>query len=154
MVLPPPFAFLKPGELIDGDLQLKLKETVHPMLGRAPAYRFDMRRLPDGSRIGRIELRIGMTNDLVMYTGHIGYRVDPAFRGQRYAARGCLLLAGFARQHGHREIWITCDPDNAASFRTCELTGAEFLGVVPVPKHHLFYKAGSKEKCRFRLTLE
>jgi tagatose 1,6-diphosphate aldolase len=153
MQLAPPFRFLDPGELREGDLRLVLKETVLPMASRPAAYRFEMRRLPDGARMGRIELRIGQTQDLILYTGHIGYRVDPQYRGHRYAARSCVLLADLARRHGHAEIWITCDPENLSSRRTCELTGAIFEGIVPLPEHHFFYKAGSRSKCRFRLPL-
>src|SRR4051794_11784590 len=105
----PPFAFLAPGELVDQDLRLILRETVPPHAGRAAAYRFEMRRVPDGARLGRIELRVGDSQDLRMYTGHIGYRVDPLHRGNHYAARGCKLLTALARAHGMAEIWITCD---------------------------------------------
>ena len=153
MQLPPPFQFLDPGELREGDLRLVLVETVLPMSGRAAAYRFSMRRVEDGERLGRIELRIGQTKDLVMYAGNIGYHVDPPYRGHRYAARSCKLLASLARRHGHSEIWITCDPENAPSRRTCELAGGVFEGIVPLPSHHVMYKAGSRNKCRFRVTV-
>lgn len=145
-----PFVFLNPGDLRDGDLRLVLKETAPPDAGRAAAYRFSMRRLPDGAKLGRIELRLGMSEDLIFYTGHIGYCVEPGFRGHRYAARSCRLLLELARRHEMPEIWITCDPDNLASYRTCELAGGEFVSTVPVPESHPFYQAGSTAKCRFR----
>jgi tagatose 1,6-diphosphate aldolase len=153
MQLAPPFVFLDPGELCEGDLRLVLRETVLPTAGRAPAYRFDMLRLPDGAKLGRIELRIGTTHDLLMYAGHIGYRVEVGHRGHRYATRSSLLLAAFARRHGLTDLWITCDPENLPSRRSCELTGAIFEGIVPLPTHHIMYKAGSRTKCRFRLPL-
>ena len=148
-----PFVFQSPGDLGDSEFHLVLRETVPAMSGRAPAYRFEMRRRTDQCRLGRIELRIGETHDLLFYTGHIGYRVEPAQRGHRYAARSCRMLAPFFQKHGFSELWITCDPDNAASRRTCELAGGIFEGIVPLPKHHIFYKAGSREKCRFRIPL-
>jgi predicted acetyltransferase len=145
------FTFYPPGELRDGDLQLVLRETAAPSGGWVPAYRFDMVRLPEGVKAGRIELRVGFTPDIVTYTGNIGYRVEPAFRGHRYAARACRLLIDLARKHGLPELWITCDPDNLASRRSIELTGAEYVSTVPVPEDHSFYKSGSRAKDRFRL---
>ena len=35
------------------------------------------------------------------------------------------LLLPLARRHGLQTVWITCNPDNWASRRTCELAGAE-----------------------------
>lgn len=149
-----PFRFLAPGELSDGEFKLVLRETLPAMSGRCPAYRFEMRRLADYARLGRIELRVGQTQDLFLYTGHIGYRVEVNFRGQRFAARSCRLLASLALRHGLPELWITCDPDNAASRRSCELAGAIFEGIVTLPTQHVFYKSGSRAKCRYRLPLK
>lgn len=147
------FCFLAPGELGDEEFKLVLRETMPAMAERCPAYRFEMRRRADGARLGRIELRVGRTQDLFLYTGHIGYRVEAPFRGRRYAARSCRLLAPLAMRHGLPELWITCDPDNAASRRSCELAGASFEGIVTLPTQHVFYIAGSRAKCRYRLAL-
>jgi tagatose 1,6-diphosphate aldolase len=49
-------------------------------------------------------------------------------------------------------LWITCDPDNAASRRSLELAGAEFMEVVDVPEDCGIRKYGGKlRKCRYRL---
>ena len=37
---------------------------------------------------GRISLRLG-ESPCVYYFGHIGYHVDPPYRGKRYARRAC-----------------------------------------------------------------
>ncbi len=153
MFLAHSFAFLNPGDLSDGEILLCLHETIPPIGVRAPSYRFHIRRAEDRAKAGRIELRVANTSDILLYAGHIGYHVDTAFRGRHYAARACRLLYDLARRHGLREIWITCDPDNLASRRTCELAGASFVSIVAVPEYHPFYKAGSHAKCRFRLDL-
>ncbi len=147
------FTFLNPGELRDGELRLVLREVIPPMANRPPGYRFEMRRYPDGEKLGRTELRIGSTPDLLCYTGQIGYCVEPDHRGHRYAARSCQLLRSLAKLHRMTEAWITCDPDNAASRRSCELAGAEFVAIVTVPVDHPIYRAGGREKCRYRLPV-
>ncbi len=150
------FHFHEPGPLRDGDLELVLVEQYrgNPAIGYVPTYRFEMRRAGSPERIGNIELRVGDTQHLRMYGGHIGYAVAPAYRGHRYAARACRLLLPLARRHGLRELWITCNPDNWASRRTCELAGAELVEIVDLPEDTDMYQRGERQKCRYRLALE
>jgi tagatose 1,6-diphosphate aldolase len=102
---------------------------------------------------GGISLRVGNNPDLEMYGGHIGYNVYPPVRGNHYAERACRLLLPLARAHGLRRIWITCNPDNFASRRTCERLGCRFAEIVPVPPEHPLYQRGDIEKCRYWLDL-
>ena len=91
----------------------------------APGYTFWMRIRPltpdprleplPATMAGSISLRLGHSPNLDMYLGHIGYHVLPPARGHRYALRACRLLLPLARMHGHRQLWITCNPENAAS---------------------------------------
>jgi tagatose 1,6-diphosphate aldolase len=108
--------------------------------------------------VGSIELRVGHTEEVDGWLGHIGYGVDPAYRGQRYAARSCRLLLPLACRHGLNPLWITCDPDNLASRRTCEILGAELVDIVAIPpgtfNHTAFEMMGETHKCRYRLALE
>jgi predicted acetyltransferase len=83
----------------------------------------------------------------------VGYSVKPEHRGSRYASRAVRLLIPIARQEGLNPLWITCDPENAASRRTCELAGGEFIEIVAVPPTCIIYRNGHREKCRYRLTL-
>lgn len=149
------FEFYDPGQLIDGNLVLSLVETYpgDPRRDYVPAYRFRMTL--DGQRyeIGRIELRVGNTERIVLYAGHIGYRVLPMYRGHHYAARSCRLLLPLARRHGLNPLWITCNPDNYASRRTCELAGATFVEIVDLPEDNEMYQMGERQKCRYRLDL-
>jgi tagatose 1,6-diphosphate aldolase len=102
---------------------------------------------------GTISLRIGNTADLELYAGHVGYGVYPPARGHHYAERACRLLLPIARAHGLRRLWITCNPDNYASRRTCERLGARFADVVAVPASHPLFQRGDKEKCRYWIDL-
>lgn len=149
------FEFHDPGELIDGDLQLILEETrpANTAKGHAPEYRFKMVLASQEEKIGGINLRVGDTEHLAKYAGHIGYGVEPEHRGHRYAARSVRLLLPLARHHGLQALWITCNPDNAASRRTCELAGAEFIEIVDVPEDTDIYQRGERQKCRYRLDL-
>jgi tagatose 1,6-diphosphate aldolase len=143
-----------PGQLVDGDLELVLVgETKSGLSPFAPIYRFRMVLPGQQGHIGRIQLRVRNTHHTLMYEGHVGYRVFPEYRGHRYAARACRLLVPLARRHGMEALWITCDPDNAASRRTCELAGAQLVEIVDVPEESDMYLRGVRQKCRYRIDL-
>jgi tagatose 1,6-diphosphate aldolase len=121
----------------------------------APAYHFWMKVA--GSRsalpiVGGIVLRLGDNPNLQRIAGHIGYHVYPFARGHHYAEIACRLLLPLAKTQGLDPLWITCNPDNWASRRTCERLGAQFVEIVPVPPEHPLYPR-EKQKCRYRLGL-
>ena len=137
----------------DGDLRLALGR-VDPADGSrwsVPAYRFVM--LLGAVRAGMISLRGGDNERRGRYAGQGGFAVDPPFRGQRLAERATRLLLPLARVHGLDPLWLTCDPDNAASIRTLEGLGAVFVERVDLPPDYDRYAAGERQKLRFRLDL-
>jgi tagatose 1,6-diphosphate aldolase len=103
--------------------------------------------------LGAIRLRAGWTRHIELYAGHIGYAVHEVHRGHRYASRSVRLLMPLARGLGLDPLWITCDPENAASRRSLELAGARFVEIVNVPEDCIIYKSGHPQKCRYRLAL-
>ncbi|MGL4608251.1 MAG: GNAT family N-acetyltransferase [Trueperaceae bacterium] len=103
--------------------------------------------------VGKIDLRLGYTPKTENYYGHIGYSVDEKFRGHHYAAKACLLLKPVALQHGMGVLWITCNPDNWPSRKTCESIGATFVEIVDVPKDDPLYWRGEIQKCRYRWVI-
>jgi tagatose 1,6-diphosphate aldolase len=124
--------------------------------GSIPTYHFWMKvDLPGEpeSIAGAIGLRIGGNHDTYMYYGHIGYHVYPQHRGHHYAERSCRLLLPLAKRHGLKTLWITCNPENAPSRRTCERLGATFVEIVNVPPGHPLQLRGEHQKCRFRVDL-
>ena len=135
------------------------RQPADPVKGWVPQYNFWMRLhdrpgWPAPVRIaGGIGLRVGTTDSVALYYGHIGYHVYPPARGNHYAERACRLLLPLCRGHGLRTLWITCNPDNHASRRTCERLGMELVGIVPVPEGDPLYQRGDREKCRYRLVL-
>ena len=149
------FTFLDPGKLVNAGLELVLTRRYpgNHRAGHVPVYRFKMAYVGKDEEVGRIELRVGNTHHIVTYAGHIGYRVNPEHRGHRHAATACRLLLPLARRHSLKTIWITCNPDNIASRRTCELAGAVFIEIVDLPESTNMYKTGERRKCRYRLDL-
>jgi tagatose 1,6-diphosphate aldolase len=144
------------GVLRDRDLWLELRarEPENSARGWVPAYRFAMRLDGVDHAVGRLGLRIGSNQTIQKYAGHIGYEVSPAFRGSHLAERSCRLVIPLARRHGFREIWITCNPDNWPSRRTCERLGAELIDIVDVPRDSELYAPGNERKCRYLLALD
>ena len=135
------------------------RQPAEPARGWVPQYNFWMRLhdlpgRPAPVRIaGGVGLRVGTTDSIALYYGHLGYHVYPPARGRHYAERACRLLLPLCRRHGLRTLWITCNPDNRASRRTCERLGMELVGIVPVPEGDHLYARGDREKCRYRLVL-
>ena len=149
----PPFAFIVPGKLIDGDLELVLVETVpaNPDKGYLPSYNFEMRRPGRSSAMGALFLRIGSTVQ-ARYPGHIGYEVTERYRGHRLAARSSRLVLPLARAHGLKTVWLTVDPANIPSRKTCEILGAKYVETVRIPKDHDMYARGARYRRRYRLS--
>ncbi len=139
--------------IVDGELALyaTVMKPGDPTVGRVPAYELDI--VVGGMRVGRCDMRLGVTEHLVRYGGQIGYGIEPAHRGHHYAARAVRLLLGFARDRGMREVWITCNPDNLASRRTCERAGGELGEIVELPADTDLYEQGERQKCRYRFVL-
>ncbi len=118
------FRFLTKPEYTDGEIDLiplsMHRDTEGPDFGHEKNWRI----VEHGKRqeIGQIAYRSGEST-AVYYFGHIGYHIDPPWRGRHYAAKACALIADEIRRSGKSSVIITCDPDNAASRRTCELLG-------------------------------
>jgi tagatose 1,6-diphosphate aldolase len=146
--------WLAAEDLSDGELGLALASfaEVHPV-HKVPAYHFRLVHRPTGEDAGHINLRVGHTAHVERYAGHIGYSVAERHRGHRYAARAVRLLLPAVRRLGIDPVWITCDPDNAASQRTLEIVGAVDVETVDVPADCVIYQSGHRRKCRYRLDL-
>lgn len=136
---------LCPGGIDHGD----------PLFERWPAYYFWMLSRADGQShlVGTLAFRISDNEQIERYYGHIGYSVFPAARGNRYAERATRLILPLARRHGMRYVWITANPDNIASRRTCERLEAELIDTVNVPPTTRLYARGERQKCRYKLPV-
>ncbi|MGF1634727.1 MAG: GNAT family N-acetyltransferase [Phycisphaerae bacterium] len=133
------------------------REMPDVLRGRVASYHYWMRLRPEFDPpipiAGMVGLRVGDSEDLRLHLGHVGYSVYPAARGRHLAERAVRLILPLARRHGQRELWITTNPENIASRRTCERLGAQYISTVRLPKTHPLYKRGERMKCRYRLDL-
>lgn len=143
------------SELTDEELRLVFlsRRSGDEALERAPAYYFHMQHAFTGEIMGEIELRGANYRGILLYSGHIGYEVFPAFRGNHYAERACRLLFPAARRLGLDPLWITCNPENLPSRRTCERLGGVLVDIVDVPRESDLYARGDHRKCRYRVDL-
>ena len=149
------FPFQNPGVLWDEELKVVLTSTHLPnTLGvEVPTYCFSL--VVDGHNepAGHVHLRVGHTVNLEQYQGHIGYGIVQKWRGRHFAERATRLVLPLAALHDVNPVWITCDPDNWASRRTCERLGGKLVEIVHVPEIAPAYRYGARIKCRYRLDL-
>jgi tagatose 1,6-diphosphate aldolase len=154
----PDFVFKEYPDLTDGEIELVVQAT-HPGgevkegTRYVPDYDFSIRLTGNPEPIGHIALRIGSTKHLRMYGGHIGYRIEEPYRGHHYAAKACRLVKQVALDYGMKTVWITCNPDNLPSRKTCEAIGCKFVEIVDLPEHLIMYREGDRQKCRYRWDL-
>lgn len=137
----------------DVELQFDCLTVGDEERGLVPGYRFGIHG-ENGLRVGRIHFRVGKTRHVQMYAGHIGYEIEPEFRGHGFARKACLALAPFVAEVSG-EVVLTANLDNAASLRTIEQIGAEFLDEVDVDPDDPHYDGGKNvRKRRYRWNAE
>lgn len=118
----------------DGEICLK---PLHfdgfvPELDCADSYTFEICDANTGESAGEIAFRAG-EGAAMYYLGHIGYHIDPPFRGKHWAYKACRLLIPFMQSFEFRSVVITTDTDNYPSIRVCERLGCKLESTVPVP---------------------
>ena len=100
-------------------------------LGFEPEREWKITEHGKRKEIGRVTYRAG-ESEAIYYFGHIGYHIDPPYRGHHYALRACRLIREEILRSGKSSVIITCDPDNEASRKTCLGLGCLWEGQVPV----------------------
>ncbi len=103
--------------------------------------------------VGECDIRMGMSEELY-YAGHIGYRIYEAYRGNHYAYHACKVLLYIAKHElNFTSLFITCSPENIASYKTIQALQGQLVGIVNVPKYHWLYRRGEKVKKIYRILL-
>lgn len=145
--------FLDTDFLKNDEIQLVLERTVNEDKERnwVPTYHFSISDF-NGTQMGVCDLRIGYSDNLY-YGGHIGYTVFPEYRGNHYAGKACLLLFQLARKHQMDYLYITCNPDNHASKKTCEYIGGNLVEVAELPEGNDMRDRGELEKCIYKFDI-
>ncbi len=113
-------------------------EEADPMI---PFYWYDIILNDTHQKIGKISIRIGH-NYHSYYNGNIGYEIDEEFRGHHYSLEACKMVIPVARVYGMTELYLTCDEDNAASYKTIERLGAVLKEIVQPPEDYFAFYDG------------
>lgn len=147
------FTFLDTSDLQSDEIFLRLVKVspAVPEKKFLPAYKFEI-CLPDGTRAGVCDLRIGH-NDKTYLGGNIGYSVDEAYRGHRYAAKAVGLLKGLAKKHDMAHLFITCVPENTASEKSILYAGGKYVETRDLPEDNDMYLEGKRRVKIFRISL-
>ena len=142
------------SNLKTNEITLKLDKTTDADIEKnfVPAYYFKICRSSDETEVGHCDFRVGH-NKRLYYGGNIGYEIYEPYRGNYYAAKACLLLFDLARKHGMDYLYITCNPDNYASRKTCEYAGGILEATIDLPMDNDMYLRGEKQKCIYRFNL-
>lgn len=146
--------FFNTDFLESDEIKLVLEKTKeeNPLRKRVPAYCFLICDKQNHT-VGYCDLKIGYTDSLY-YSGHIGYEIDERFRGRHYAAKACRLLFDLAKMHEMEYLYITCDPGNLPSRKTCEYLGGELIEIAELPEDHdLRCEKGHTHECIYRFCL-
>lgn len=146
--------FFDTTDLKNQEIYLHLYKTAdeNKEKGYVPAYYFKIVRCNDDIEVGECDLRIGH-NDNTKYGGNIGYEIFEPFRGKHYASKACKLLFILAKKHKMDEVFITCSPENIASRKTCEYSGAKLMGIIDVPSWHEMFTRGRRKTCQYVISL-
>ncbi len=151
------FEFKKYPAFTDGEIDVAVEVEFPAKHNKGvdwpPTYYFKVMLHDNPERIGRVSLGIGYNDFLVRYNGQCGFAIMEAYRGHRYAAKACMLVKQVAIDHHMDVIWIACNPDNAASRKTCELIGCTLVEIVDTPPDSFLYEEGNRQSCRYRWIL-
>ncbi len=142
--------FSRKATFSDGEIDLILsdEEVADPECGIRDGYLFRIHKSDTQRYAGYVSLRLGESPALY-YLGHIGYRIEPEYRGNGYAARACRLMLPLLRRLQLGSIVITNNPENTPSRKTCERLGCTLESIVAVPGEYRLICSGAREKCRY-----
>lgn len=115
--------------------------------GLVPYYHH--RILVASADVGHINFKVGDTDHVRLYAGHVGYEIKPVYRGHGYAGKSCRALIPLVKRH-YDNVILTADADNLAAVRTIEQLGACFEAETLVPPTDPQYQRGFRLKRRYR----
>jgi len=148
-----PEYFCDCDDLKTDEIFLKLQKTLvaDATKDMVPSYHFSI-CLTGGTEVGFCDFRIGNTQKL-FFGGNIGYTIYEKYRGNGYAAKAVTLLLTLAKKHSMSYLYITCNPDNIPSIRTCEKAGGKLIGIIELPTDNDMFAQGDKQACIYKFDL-
>lgn len=136
------------GEVVDLVEMIKVSEAI--AYDGIPTVYYDIYEHGTNYKVGKCDLRLKLDDRMYFY-GNVGYNILPQNRGHHYAYYACKVLFKIAKEeYGFSELYITCNPDNDASYKTLKKLGGELLEVAEIPEKHELYSLGDRYKCVFR----
>jgi predicted acetyltransferase len=128
------YEFKEFEELFNGEIRIKLSAVygVNKEKDFVPRYVFDIILEKSNENMGFIVLRAGLTDNLLIRGGHIGYEIKENYRGNNYISKALKLLKPFLKEIHFDKILITCDEDNIASRKSIEKIKGKLIEI----NHH------------------
>ncbi len=133
-------------------LDLRLIDVFEPENGDLPFYWWDIILKSENKAIGKISLRLG-ENDHSYYNGNIGYEINEAYRGHHYAFLACQMVLDIAGKHNMKKLYLSCNYDNAASYKTIERLGGVLVEEVVPPTNYLYFYEGIGKQKIYQLNI-
>ena len=143
----------KTYDKIQGEiLTLKLISYYEGNEKELPYYWFDIIENVSQTSVGKISIRIGH-NYHSYYNGNIGYEINEEYRGFGYAYIASCMVIDIAKTYKMDNIYLTCNEDNIASYKTIEKLGAVLKEIVKPPKDFFAYSENMERYRIYKLNL-
>lgn len=94
-----------------------------PSEERVPAETYYLIREEDNRIVGMINIRLTLNKRLEECGGHIGYGIRPSERQKGYNKINLYLALVRCQKLGIETVYLDCDIDNTASYKTMEALG-------------------------------
>ena len=139
------------GEIVDLVERARVSEKTS--FDGVPTVFYDIYLSSSNLKVGKCDLRL-KNDGFMYYYGNVGYNIKESYRGHHYAYYACKILFKIAKEEfGMKELIITCNPDNDASYKTLKRLGGKLVEIAQIPYDHELYEKGDRFKCIFRFKL-
>ena len=139
------------GEIVD--LKERNRISKESAIDGVATIFYDIYLSKTNIKVGKCDFRL-KNDDFMYYYGNVGYRIYERYRGHHYAYYACKVLFEIAkRELNYKEILVTCNPDNVASYKTLKRLNGILIDTCRVPCNHDLYAKGDRYKCVFKFVL-
>lgn len=118
-----------------------------------PYYWYNIIKNDTFEIVGKVSIRLGH-NFHSYYNGNIGYEVFEEYRGNNYAYQASKMIIEIAKEYEMKKLYLTCNVDNIASYKTIEKLGAYLIEIVKPPKEYFGYYEKIKEHRIYQLDIK